>query len=253
MAVLTVAITVGLLNFPIYRFLEGYTMPRWLARRMRRRQLRRRRRLSVLAHRGIELAAEELDLYPEHSADVLPTRLGNGHRAFERYGVNRFGLDSQALWYELLAVAPPVARTEIDETRSPVDFFVSGVVHLTMLSTASFVTWCAAGGSAAFIVAVLSATLVPAAYYGAVRNLGDYASAVRALVNLGRPALAQALGLQLPPTACLEREMWEAATALVQWHENGALLFGRLDQFRIQTPIVQNGAGAVDRASQPAS
>ena len=80
-------------------------------------------------------------MYPEASSDVLPTRLGNGHRAFERYGESRYGLDSQSLWYELLAVAPPTSRSEVDETRSPVDFFISAMVHLAMLSTASIATW----------------------------------------------------------------------------------------------------------------
>jgi hypothetical protein len=237
---LTVATSVALLSLPIYRFLEGYTMPRWLARRLRRRQLVRRRRLQLVVARQIgtvhrvDLAGEQLDLYPEHSADVLPTRLGNGLKAFERYGSTRFGLDSQALWYELLAVAPAAIRTEIDETRSPVDFFISGVVHLVLLASASLVTGLILGGLGAIVVGLASAALIPVAYFGAVQNLGDYSSAVKALVNLGRVPLAPSLGLRMPESAELEREMWEATSELVEWQSEGREVLAKLDRFRAQ-------------------
>ena len=95
-----------------YRFLEGYTIPRRIANRLRRRHIREWYRLHYLwdldlaphAKRG--RLKERMQAYPDDVESVLPTRLGNAMRAMELYGVTRFGLDSQSLWYELQSVAP---------------------------------------------------------------------------------------------------------------------------------------------------
>src|SRR4051812_27002547 len=69
LATLTVSAAVGLLSLPIYRVLEGYTIPRWLSRRLRRRQMVRWRRLQVMTRRGRPerraSAEEQLERYPE--------------------------------------------------------------------------------------------------------------------------------------------------------------------------------------------
>jgi hypothetical protein len=134
----------------------------------------------------------------------------------------------------MLTVAPAAIRAEIDETRSPVDFFISGVVHLVLLASASLVTWLIFGGLGGVIVGVVSAALTPVAYFGAVQNLSDYSSAVKALVNLGRVPLAPSLGLRMPQTAELEREMWQATSELVEWQSEGREVLAKLDRFRVQ-------------------
>ena len=62
---------------------------------------------------------------------------------------------------------------------------------------------------------MLSFALVPLSYRQAVRNVGEWRLAIRALVNLGRLPLAKALGLRLPATFEDERELWETYTGLV--------------------------------------
>ena len=67
---------------------------------------------------------EQLRRYPSDDAQVAPTRLGNAIRRLEEYGYQRYQLDSQTLWYNLMAVAPRQARRQVDLAQTGVDFFV---------------------------------------------------------------------------------------------------------------------------------
>lgn len=205
---------------PLYQFLEGYTMPGWLARRLLRRTRRRYVRLVARTRRGAQprrhFAAESLLAYPDSVGLLLPTRLGNALRAMESYGQSRFGLDSQTFWYEIQAVAEDRIRDQTQEARAAVDFFMSSIAHLMLLTCACVVL--APAADQAFVplaVAAVCAALIPAAYSQAVRNVGEWRFSVQALVNTSRPALAEALSLTLPETYEQERDMWRNATALV--------------------------------------
>lgn len=55
--------------------------------------------------------------YPVSDEQIAPTRLGNAIRRVEEYGYQRYRLDSQALWYELTAVAPGQLRRQVDNAR----------------------------------------------------------------------------------------------------------------------------------------
>jgi len=128
--VVTLSVLFAYTQVPIYRFLEGYTLPRVLRRRLHRREIRNWR----MAHgarrfegRGGLLSTQaNLELerslaYPEDRGDVQATRLGNALRAMETYATSRFDLDSQALWYELTACAPSRVVKEVEEGRAMVD------------------------------------------------------------------------------------------------------------------------------------
>src|SRR4051812_36327896 len=114
---------------PLYRLLEGYSWPaRWRTRGAERQRARRtalNRQLET-AGAGWEQALlyEQLDRFPADDTQVAPTALGNAMRAFETYGVDRFNLDSQSLWTELLSVVPDSLRGELSQARASVDFFV---------------------------------------------------------------------------------------------------------------------------------
>jgi hypothetical protein len=252
LAVLTISVVFAYLAVPIYRFLEGYTLPRQLARRLRRRQLQEWHRLHRLqqfhSSRGNPLGEvrERLQAYPEDPESLLPTRLGNALRSMERYGGRRFGLDSQTVWYELQSVSPENLRRDAGDARATVDFFVSSVAHLSFLSIVSATAAVAARSITAFLVALVSALLVPAAYRGAVHNVAEWRSTVQALVNVGRVKLAPALGLELPPTFLEEQEMWRSWTGLVTYGSHDSYL--RVLDRRRSTP-----APPVPKADAPAA
>jgi len=241
--VLTLATLFGLLSTPIFRVLEGYYLPRDLAKRLIRNQRRRRRRLERTVARlsasepRRSHAAEELDLYPADPAQTMPTRLGNALKSAETYADTHYGMDSQLLWFELAALAPESLRQDVDDARAPIDFFVGFLANAVLLALLSFLAWLTVGSTTCLTVGVLSVILVPAAYEGAVRNMDSYRSAIQALVNVGRLNVVTAFGLRLPSDAAEENAIWEglaefAAASAGDEHKG----LSNLDYYRATRP-----------------
>lgn len=235
-ATLILAVVFGYGALPIYRVLEGYSMPAVLQRRLRRRRLREWHRLTALAERVPEsglawqLAHERLKAYPTTAEQILPTRLGNALKAMETYGRETFGLDSQTLWYELDSVAPDSLRRDIEDGQAGVDVFISAVVHLALLAVVSAGVGLVSLRPTSLVVATICFVLMPIAYRQAVRNVDEYRSAVQALVNTGRVPLAKSLGLALPDTFGQERAVWQTYAGAV--HHRGQLELRWLDAHR---------------------
>jgi hypothetical protein len=244
-AVLILSVLFAYGSLPIYRFLEGYSMPAILARRLVKRRLREWYRLQAQykheLRTGLDwhVTLEKLAAYPDTPKEILPTRLGNALRAMEGYGGNRFGLESQSLWYELLSATSDGLRRDAEDTRAGVDFFISGLVHLVLLATVSacVTVWSATTGSISIgsaIVTAVSLILVKATYNQAVSNVGEWRLAIRALVNTGRLPLAQALGLRLPPTFEEERVLWDSYVGLIAHGPHPSYL-RFLNRYRVET------------------
>jgi hypothetical protein len=216
----TLAFCLNAFSTPLYRILEGYLLwPRFLQTRGVARQKRRKQRLEEAQAgsgwaRG--LALEKLALYPQRDDQIVPTRFGNALRSFETYGKTRFNLDSQTLWNELLAVAPKYIQTALEDARSSVDFFVAsiylsaafGVLTLLAGAVEGLTPGLAVIGGAGILVSILCHWLV-------VRTTRDWSLAVQALVNVGRPKLALAMGLRLPDSLAGEKRMWGLVTRYV--------------------------------------
>lgn len=224
--VLALSVVFAYAALPIYRVLEGYSLPTGLKARLTRRSRRRYTRLVAQSRRGPTLARqiahEQLRSYPDSVALVLPTRLGNALKAMETYGASRFGLDSQSLWYELQSVANDKLRRHTEEARAGVDFFVSSIAHLLALGLVSMVVGVSTGEALPIAVSAVSVILCVPAYSQAVRNVGEWHYAVQALVNQGRLPLARSLILQMPESMAEEKLMWESFTGLVHYgrHDN---------------------------------
>ncbi len=231
------------LSTPLYRFLEGYSWPRPLRAYAVDRQ---RQRVGDLKHRiaqgvvgqewELSLLQELLARYPADANQIAPTRLGNALRAFETFGVNRFGLDSQTLWTELRTVVPQHLAAETDVTRCLVDFFVA-IIYLTVAFAFAAFAAIASGHRCCFIsdwlLVLVPLAVAPFAYRMALVACSSWSASVQALVNLGRKPLAEALGLQLPPTLKAEREMWETCVRFV-FYGNASRDGDRLNRFRIR-------------------
>ncbi|MFJ2730799.1 hypothetical protein [Streptomyces collinus] len=216
-------IVLNALQTPLYRFLDGYLLwPRSAYDRGCRRQRSRKERIADLIAQPegrtpvqSALLNEQLARYPTDDDQLAPTRLGNAIRRFEEYGHNRFRLDIQVLWNELSAAGPEQARRQVETARTSVDFFVAllyghGVVALALLALPS------AGAERPLLVvtAIALCALIPLWYRSAVYATDEWAAAVRAMVNLGRKPLADALGLVLPQQLSEERAMWQLVTRM---------------------------------------
>jgi hypothetical protein len=238
-AVVALAVLSALASRPLYRLLEGYSFPTWVARPMRARELRRYARLRTesLRHRRGNyirrgLVREQLLHFPSRGEWILPTRLGNSLKALETFSTDRYQLDSQTLWYEVNATAPERARKDADDARASVDFFISLVGLLGLLALAATVVSVSAQSKQSAIVAVLALAATRPAYNAALQNMTDWHYAVQALVNLSRPDLAKALGYKLPTQFSDERRFWSAWTAFVQGGRQTRLQ--ELDHLRVQ-------------------
>lgn len=183
------------------------------------------------ARRGttrVALLDERLQRFPVDDEQVVATRLGNAVRRFEEYGYDRFRLDSQVFWYELTAVAPEAAVRQVDAARTTVDFLVCLLYGHLAVAVAVLAV---GGGPVPGWVAAAALVLLAVAWYRvAVVVTDDWAAAVRALANVGRGPLADALGLALPGTLAGERRMWDLASRLAR--VGYAEELSTLDQYR---------------------
>lgn len=174
------------------------------------------------------LLGERLARYPVDEDQITPTRLGNAIRRLEEYGYDRYRLDSQVLWNELTATAPEQARRQVDIARTSVDFFIALLYGHAALVV---VALCATSTNSADLPALLGTAGALCAlglvwYRAAVATTDEWAAAVRALVNLGRHPLAQAMGLDLPQGIEEEREMWRMVSRMsrTRFHDRAAAL-----------------------------
>jgi hypothetical protein len=140
-----VGVVLNALQTPLYRLLEGYLWPaslrdRAIVRHTNRRAELRKQLANAKSDLEYGLVLERLHRYPTLDGQVAPTTLGNAIRAFEVYGWDKYGLDSQTLWSELEALVPEPLRVALERARAPVDFAVSFVYLSALVGLISLVT-----------------------------------------------------------------------------------------------------------------
>jgi hypothetical protein len=232
---IALGLTLNALSTVLYRFLEGYL---WPGQRIRSVgiwwQTRKRDRLQRIQGKGDFISkgkkAEELWRIPNDH--LLPTTLGNALRVPEKYGADRFNLESLILWQELCSVAPSYLLDELDRTRSRMDFFVA-LWYLSILfgAATAYVALRDHMKIDMVIVATLAFLSTVFWYRMTVVSSSYYGMTIKSLVNVGRIKLAEAFGLQLPQTIEEEREMWNLITHFVAQGLDAANE-NKLDRFR---------------------
>jgi hypothetical protein len=196
---------------------------------------------------------ERLHRFPADDRQVAPTHLANSIRAFETYAYNRFQFDSQVLWAELMAVVPKSLKDEYEQSRAPVNFFVSLLYLSAILGVVSLLTaWRGPGQRFALAtVGVICLLLVPACYWFAVPSTRYWHATVQALVNIGRRDVAAKFGLRVPLKLEQEREMWQQVSWFVYEDFDPAYLHD-LDGYR-EDPDRPSAAPAHDGGDQAGS
>src|SRR5258708_15625072 len=210
-ASVVIGLTLSTMSTPLYRILEGYALwpAGWRQKRIEHHRSRRQELRKAVTGRESEssgsagvdaLALEKFSRYPDIDDQVAPTMLGNAIRRFEYYSFDRYQLDSQICWYHLRAAAPEATAKEIDNARSGVDFFVCLLFLLILLTlTAVAALFTPSPDSARLgIASGLGTVGTVGSYYAAVKATDAWASSVKAMVDIGRIPLANALGLQIP-------------------------------------------------------
>ncbi|MFE2477735.1 hypothetical protein [Streptomyces sp. NPDC059389] len=223
-AAVLLGIVLNALQTPLYRVLEGYLLwPSWAyGRGCRRQRARKEVIVDLIANPGSRtpvqraLLNEQLLRYPVDDGQLAPTRLGNAIRRFEEYGHNRYRLDTQVLWNELSAAAPGQARRQVETSRTSADFFVALLYGHAVVAVLALIALTATDAERPLlaVAALALSALIPLWYRSAVYATDEWAAAVRAMVNLGRKPLAEALGLVLPQQLSEERTMWQLVTRM---------------------------------------
>src|SRR5262249_8472450 len=156
------------------------------------------------------LVQERLRRYPADYRQFGPTQFANALRAVETYGWDRYRLDSQTFWSELISAVPDSLRAEEESARTPMNFSVALIYLSALLGVVCLIANLGTNSSAVLIaVGLLSLLLVPVWYRLAVLNTRYFSSVVQAIVNVGRVELANKMGLAIPRKLEDERAMWE--------------------------------------------
>jgi hypothetical protein len=216
-------------EFAILRGLEGYWHPLFEPLRKRCIQHYQRhqhrleadlKRLWTKAPRSPEDDRElhrihlELDILPldldsgPTNPHLMPTRLGNILRTYERKSLEKYGLDAIICWPRLWCLLPDAARNDISSARAE----LNAAVRLFIWSLLFWV-WIPWSGLALPIGAVSAWT----AYRWATAAAQTYGILIETAFDLYRDRLYIALRLPLPQDSA---EEWEMGYALTQYLRN---------------------------------
>ncbi len=159
--------------------------------------------------------------FPEDLDLVLPTRLGNVMRAYERYSNVVYGIEAIVVWPRLAMVIPEEARERIREAEAlfyfSINMLVVGLITISTCATLAIRSLYSKGTSGAadvvtwpiVLIVLVSVFFICFSWLRlphAARERGDQ---VKSTFDLYRKPLAEALGFELPPTEAEERKMWE--------------------------------------------
>jgi len=247
LAVWAIAVVLLMLNQPLYRLLEGYSFPNWLAEPLKERHRRRFKKLlrevqtlyDKWAKEESAFTAVELDRYralrlklfkwmPATEKDVLPTRFGNAIKAFEVYPREIYGADGVAIWLRLTAVMPKSFSEQIVDIRSQLDFLINSCLFSCIIAIVGAFRATYSGnwhefyssqftGIVPFLLSIEKSWLVWAAggalaaytfYRWAVSCVPSWGELVRTAFDCYLPTLATQLGFELPTTEARRRHFW---------------------------------------------
>jgi len=235
---LVLALLLSGLSYPLTRWAEGYPLlrlQRWPFLRLLPRAaiaLQQRAYRQLVAKRndksrpGLERAhayAQLQKLFPNDPSKLLPTRLGNAIRAYERHSNERWGLDGVTIWPRIAALLDDGERELLVDAKIDLYVFLNAAFTAVAIGICLVVDkavhspngpWAWPLYAIPFIAAYL---LYRAAIGPAVRR----GACVRASIDLHRLELYEKLGLRAPKSLSDERKL---AVGLCQF-----LLYGRPD------------------------
>ena len=214
---------------PVLRLLEGY-WPSWIGPLRRRLtkwlagQATAEAAAWQRAHARVQAAnptAEDLAAYarlerrrrrrPATAAYFLPTPIGNILRAAERRPVDKYGLDTIAVWPHLWLLLPEDTRTELRAARASLDSAVVTAIWGILFCAFTPFTWLAIPiGLAVATIAVTVVTPARAQVFGEL---------VEAAYDLHRTAVYQQLRWPLPANPQQEHH---AGTQLTTYLRRGS-------------------------------
>jgi hypothetical protein len=156
--------------------------------------------------------------YPDRELLILPTRLGNVLRSFERYPSRQYNMDAIILWPRLVSKIDKEYLTVITDAKTSVDFMLNNSVLNGLLALSMIIlglvypqdTLTTAPSLATWLIKFAAFTLLAYLFYlGAVSRAGAWGETVKSAFDLYRWDLLEDLGYQQKPqTRKAERDIW---------------------------------------------
>jgi len=194
-------------------------------------------------------AAASLDKwFPQHSSDLLPTRVGNAIRAFEQHSNVRWGLDGVTAWPRIEAMLSSDERELVTDSKSTFYLFVNAslgasVIGVCLVFDKAINTPGPAWTWVLYAIPFLVSYLL---YRAAISPATEWGDNVRACIDLHRLDMYDKLGVRQPTSFSDELKLADRV--------NRALLFAhpllRDDLWRTTEraePVSEQQAPAVRR------
>jgi hypothetical protein len=246
---LALGIAVHPVQFSLVQFFEGYWGTGRLAQRLRvarikhhlarfrflRFEDRPKARQKLRGKKGMRLAptirirylsiADESDRmlarYPENDDDIMPTRLGNVLRRYERLAGYQYGLSAVTAIRHIALVADPQRLDYLNDQRQQLDLAVR-------MSATSVIATCIAISALWrhgpwLLIALGPYAIAYLSYRGAVVAAQEYGAAVSTIIDLDRFTFYQRLRMQRPENTAAERLMNKRLMALIDYMSNVSL------------------------------
>lgn len=180
---------------------------------------------------------------------LLPTKLGNLMRSMESYGADKYGLDTQIMWFELLDLAPASLQSALEDISLQADTLVCGVYTALGLAAAALAAaaWRASAGYAdakLWITSAVSAAVSVLLYHALLGTAVNWSITIKSLVDGSRDELRQRYGLRAPDSAADEKQMWEALVGS-RWYDHSPERLQVLTEYRVaaaSSPVSRVGA-----------
>jgi hypothetical protein len=154
--------------------------------------------------------------------NIMPTRLGNALRKYERQAGSQYGLDAVSVIQHISFVAPAERLAYVGDQRQLMDLSVR------MSATSIVATLIAVSAlwqhGAWLLLALVPYGVAYLSYRGAVVVAHEYGAAVAAMIDLDRFALYDALRLPRPSNTTVERRMNAKLMKLLTHKDPGMVL-----------------------------
>lgn len=148
-------------------------------------------------------SARLLNGYPTRDDDIMPTRLGNVLRRYERLAGSQYGLDAVTAIRHVAFMAPPERIGYLNDQRQQLDLAVR------MSATSIAATLIAIGflwqRGPWLLIALAPYGIAYLSYRGAITAAHEYGAAVSAIMDLDRFALYDYLRMHRPKSTADER------------------------------------------------
>jgi hypothetical protein len=228
------------LNIPIIRFFEGYPWQFTYLGQRRTAHYKKMFKTAQARQDGMRTLLRAMDpkdsslatitrywsasgealrnTYPNRELLILPTRLGNVIRSFERYSDEQYRMESILFWTRLVAEIDQNYAGVITDAKTSLDFMLNSAVLSAILSfsvlvfglafpqnTLSTPTVFAIWAIKIFIFLVLAYLF----YIGAISRASAWGETVKGAFDLYRWDLLKQMGYhQTPSTLQAERQLW---------------------------------------------